>query len=368
MEARTLRRAGTGLVPLAESSNGLLCAEGDVVVVASRTAALPLLHLRGEALSPVPGTLAAEGGGFVAQFELLVDSWAGRTTLVLDDDGSELAVMLDVRPSGSKLGPGEWEGLIGELAALSQALPWGLSPGSATGAFEPDALATVHPAIMELELPPLLRLLKALLADPPTRTLRTRAQRPLDLSRSADLRTLRWLSTRPLELAGLRGAAPEGSHPDPRVLVDQPSAMASPDHPVTRYVASLLARVRARLAETAARLRRPAGHGVPDPAARAYARHLAGRAEAAMAAIGSVQRAPLFRAVRPGELSEDVLQSLQDHPVHAAIHRSCRRLLRPGLLKDALAGHLDDKASLRVWLARVGERPAVQRGMAVPKA
>lgn len=36
-------------------------------------------------------------------------------------------------------------------------------------------------------------------------------------------------------------------------------------------------------------------------------------------------------------------------------------------LKDALAGHLDDKASLRAWLDRVGERPAVQRGMAVPK-
>ncbi len=36
-------------------------------------------------------------------------------------------------------------------------------------------------------------------------------------------------------------------------------------------------------------------------------------------------------------------------------------------LKDALGPHLDDKPAIRAWLARVGERPAVQRGMTVPK-
>ena len=36
-------------------------------------------------------------------------------------------------------------------------------------------------------------------------------------------------------------------------------------------------------------------------------------------------------------------------------------------LKDALAQHLDGKEALRAWLDRVGARPAVQRGMEVPK-
>ncbi len=36
-------------------------------------------------------------------------------------------------------------------------------------------------------------------------------------------------------------------------------------------------------------------------------------------------------------------------------------------LKDALGSHLDDKTQIRGWLDRVGARPAVQRGMAVPK-
>jgi GST-like protein len=37
------------------------------------------------------------------------------------------------------------------------------------------------------------------------------------------------------------------------------------------------------------------------------------------------------------------------------------------LLKDTLGSHLDDKREVRAWLDRVGARPAVQRGMAVPK-
>ena len=36
-------------------------------------------------------------------------------------------------------------------------------------------------------------------------------------------------------------------------------------------------------------------------------------------------------------------------------------------LKDALGSYLDDKTKVRAWLDRVGARPAVQRGMAVPK-
>ena len=41
-------------------------------------------------------------------------------------------------------------------------------------------------------------------------------------------------------------------------------------------------------------------------------------------------------------------------------------LAATGFLKDALGAHLDDKDAIRAWIERVGARPAVQRGMAVP--
>jgi hypothetical protein len=47
--------------------------------------------------------------------------------------------------------------------------------------------------------------------------------------------------------------------------------------------------------------------------------------------IKAVQRAPLFRAVRPEALTDSVLQSLPDHPLYSAIHRVGRRLTDPGL-------------------------------------
>jgi hypothetical protein len=131
----------------------------------------------------------------------------------------------------------------------------------------PDALASVHPAIIEQQLPIFCRLLRQLVADPPTQTLRIRAIRPLDISRKTDLRTIRWLSNHPLELAGVRGLVIENERPNSRALVDQPSTQESCDHPLTRYVAYLLERVRRRLVTTALSLKRPAGHGVRDPSA-----------------------------------------------------------------------------------------------------
>lgn len=329
--ANAYRRSGKDLQPLVEGADGFECSEGDVIVVVTRSANLPRLFMQATDIPVVPGSQAKDGDVYVAHFERLIDTWAGRTTLTLSDGDIELPLRLDVRPADSKLKGGEWEALITELSALSDTLPWGMSPGTASGNSKPEALATVHPAIIEHQLPILCRLLRALATDPPTRILRVRTQRPLDASKAADLRTLRWLSRRPLELKGLRGLMTEGENADPRVLADQPAVIASIDHPVTRYVCYLLARVQARLAETAKRLRRPAGHGVPDPAERAYARQLATDVEDAARRLASSRRTPLFLAVRPEPLSDAVLQSLQDHPLQAAIHQVCRALLRPGL-------------------------------------
>jgi hypothetical protein len=331
MRLRAFRRQLDGLSPLEEGENGALCSEGELIVLETHTRAIPQMSMRGELLSPKPGSLKAEEGGFVACFERLIDMWAGRTVFTLEDGDATQRLTLDIGPHRRKLAEGGWEALINELSARSAALPWGMSPGSAGGEIRPDALATVHPAIVERELPAFRRLLGQLLADPPSRTLYTRAVRPLDISRGADLRTLRWLSRRPLELAGLRGEASEGLPPNPRALADQPAAVTSLDHPITRYIAHLLGSVRARLEKSARSLRSPAGHGVHDPAASAYAAQLADDIERATRAIQAVQMAPVFRAVRPERLSDAVLQSLPDHPLYSAIHRVGRRLLEPGL-------------------------------------
>jgi hypothetical protein len=44
-----------------------------------------------------------------------------------------------------------------------------------------------------------------------------------------------------------------------------------------------------------------------------------------------MQRAPLFRSVRREPLTDSALQSLPDHPLYSALHRSGRRLAEPGL-------------------------------------
>jgi PD-(D/E)XK nuclease superfamily protein/uncharacterized protein DUF2357 len=317
------------LEPLEQSGGSYLCSEGDVVVLRTHTQLLPRLRLCGQDL--YPRGLDQSEQGFTAEFDRLIDTWAGRTVLTLEGGPDTETIRLDIDPHRRKLGPGAWEAMIRELCEVSASLPWGLSPGGAGGRTTPDALANVHPAIIEQELPAFQRLLRQLLADPPTTTLRIRTVRPLELSRRLDLHTMRWLSRRPLELAGVRGLATDDQPADPRALADQPEALVTLDHPVTRYVAHLLERVRRRLAATALSLRSSAKHGVPDPAATSYARQLAENVEAAAGAIQAVQRAPLFRTVKPEPLNDSVIQSLPDHPLYAAIHRIGRRLLQPGL-------------------------------------
>jgi hypothetical protein len=299
------------------------------VVICTRTQDLPRLTLCGEAL--LAKELHRDGDEFVAEFERLIDAWAGRTVLVLDAGGISERLQLDIGPHQKKLGPGAWEALIEELSQISTGLPWGFSPGGAEGTMTPDALSTVHPAIVENQLPIFLRLMLQFVGDPPMSTLRTRAFRPLDVTRAADLRTIRSLARRPLELAGVRGLAPEALTPNVRVLVDQPNATTTFDHPVTRYVVFLLQKVRARLLSTAHNLRSAAGHGIPNAVATNYARQLADDVDRARHVLEDLQKTRLFRGVKSEPISNTAIQALPDHPLYLAIHRVGRRLANPGL-------------------------------------
>jgi hypothetical protein len=323
------RQIKGALQPLEKGSNGYLCSEGELIVFQTHTSDLPELLLCGETLNPK--SLRRQGQDFIGIYERLIDTWAGRTVFVLRGGHTPQQIQLDIGPHEKKLGVGAWDELIQELSQISNTLPWGMSPGAVAGRITPDALASVHPAIIEQRLPGFCRLLRQLLADPPIRTLRIRTARPLDVSRKADLRTVRWLSNHPLEFAGIRGLATEDQRPNPRALVDQPGTQESRDHPVTRYVAYLLERVRRRLVTTAVSLRQRAGHGVPDLSAAAYARQLAENVELAASEIEKVQRAPLFHSVRPEPPTDSVMQSLPDHPLYSAIHRVGRQLISPGL-------------------------------------
>jgi len=80
------RTAGQQLEPLELGPKGFRCSEGDVVIVCTRTAHLPTLTMCG-------GTLAAkvmrpDGEIFIAEFERFIDTWAGRTTLMLEETTS----------------------------------------------------------------------------------------------------------------------------------------------------------------------------------------------------------------------------------------------------------------------------------------
>jgi hypothetical protein len=323
------RQVGSELWPLENGPNGLLCSEGELIVFKTHTPDLPELLLCGETL--ISKSLGRQGQDFIGVYERRIDMWAGRTVFVLRDGPTLHQIQLDIGPHEKKLGVNAWEELIQELSQISNTLPWGMSPGAAMGRITPDALATVHPAIIEQQLPIFCRLLRQLLADPPTQTIRIRTARPFDASRKADLRTVRWLGNHPLELAGIRGLATEDQRPNPRALIDQPQTQESSDHPVTRYFAYLLERVRRRLISTAASLVASPGHGVRDHSADIYAKQLAEEVELAITAVERVQRAPLFRAARPEPLADSVLQSLPDHPFYSAIHRVGRQLINPGL-------------------------------------
>jgi hypothetical protein len=319
------------------------------------------MRMAGRALEPQ--RLVQRGNGFEARYELFVETWAGRTTVELLDGAVRRAIILEIGPHERKLGPDQFDAMLAELSNRSSGIIWGLSPGTRSGLAASTAPAVVHPVIFASQLPVFERLLARFMADPPTTTRRTREARPLDLSRRADLKTLRWLGRRPAVLRAVRGDGSVVAFADPRTPVDQPRSISSYDHPVTCYVAYLLKRLLVRFRETALTLRTAPGRPFRDPAIEAHAEMLASEVDAAAVWIEAMLARPLFRQVRPEPIGETALQSLEDEPLYGALHRVARRMLDPGLayspggdLQSALK-HTYDLFELFVLYRLIDELP-----------
>lgn len=300
-----------------------------MVILDLRTKELPSVRMAGREL---PRERLAHGGdGFETQYRLLIDTWAGRTLLDIQHGDVRRSITLEIGPHARKFSQNEFDTMLAELSQRATALVWGLSPGLGSGAWGAQAPAVAHPIVIETQLPLFEALLARFVADPPTTTVRTREARPLDFARRVDLRTLRWLGQRPDVLRALRGDLIAGSFISPRTRVDQPEAIRSYDHPVTRYVFYLLRRLLARFRETVETLRTARRRPYSDPTIEAHAEALAARVDAASARIEVQLGHPLFRRVRAEPLSETARQTLPDHPLHAALHRVASRMLQPGL-------------------------------------
>lgn len=325
------RALGGARQALEMGPKGWLCSEGDRIILCATGTVLP--DLRSAGMSLPHRSLTHVAGVFSAEYELLIDSWAGRMVLDLCAGGAVCEQLrLDIRPSERKLQGDEFEAMLDELSLRSPALLWGLSRGAMSGKESRDAPAVVHPIVVDALLPQFERLLRRFLLDPPTRSVRTRDLRPFDLSRRADVATMRWLGRRPTLLATLRGQGPSGAAPD-RTPIDQPVTLQSLDHPVTRYFAHLAKRVSERFLDSAARLRMRQGMFV-DPVADAHAESLAQRLEASAQRLGAVLQHPVFRQASREPPSETAIQAIADHPLFSALQRVGRRLLEPGLAYD----------------------------------
>ena len=346
--------------PLLREGEGWACSEGDIVVLDMFTHDLPIVRMAGHELQPK--RLVQINDRFEARYELFINTWAGRTTVELLDGTIRRAITLEIGPHERKLSPYQFDAMLAELSDRSPGFIWGLSPGTRSGVATSAALAVVHPVIIASQLPVFERLLLRFMADPPTTTRRTREARPLDISRRADLMTLRWLGRRPAVLRALRGKG-DASAFDPRTPVDQPKSTSSYDHPVTRYLAYLLRRLLTRFRGTALTLRTAPGRPFRDPAIEAHAEALANEVDVAAAWIETILARPLFRQVQPEPISETALQSLEDEPLNGALHRVARRLLDPGLayspggdLQSALK-HTYDLFELFVLYRLIDELP-----------
>ena len=329
----TLSKKGSGgtvdVLPAAPGGASWLCEEGDQIVIDAVTAGLPTLSIAGQAV--MPRSLAHGADGYHARFEILVDTWAGFTRLEAGGGAQLTQLALEVRPHRYKLGASAFDDMLAELSERSAGLIWGLSPGSALGAQASGALAVVHPAVLQSQLPRFLRLVAAYLASPPTSTVRVTRPRALDLARRPDVATLRRLGRRPALLRALQGEAGAGRFADPRQPIDQPEVTASTDHPMTRYLAYLLHQLVRRFRSSERALRTAKARPYPDPAAEAHAAWLADAMADGARQLEATTRVPLLRSVRPEPLDGSALQSLADQPTFGAIHRLGRRLLDPGL-------------------------------------
>lgn len=315
---------------LALGPKGWKCAEGDRVILSAHSARLCQLRSSGSLIEAA--SLSQVENGFEARYEFLIDSWAGRMPVELCVDGEVCEhLTLDIRPSENKLSEAEFDDMLEELSARSPSMLWGLSQGKTAGSQGRSSPPIVHPIVIDALLPVFERLMKRFVADPPILRRPTRELAPFDLTRRADVSTLRWLGRRPMLLSSLLKR--EWTGEAQRTLIDQPASRETLDHPVTRYFGHLLHWIRGRLVESAMLLRRRSGL-FEDPIADAHAEVLAQRLEAAGVRLKMLSDARAFRHAGREPPGETALQQIGDHPLYSAIQRLGRRLLDPGLGYD----------------------------------
>ena len=305
------------------------CSEGDIITIETRTQKLPIVRLAGRTLAHEHLSLADQG--YLGQYLLFIDTWAGRTNLEIQDGTSTSTLTFQVQPSQRKLGQDEFDAMLHELAQRNPGILWGLSPGGHRGAASKSSPAVVHPAIINSQLPLLNRLFALFIAEPPKVTLRSREAQPLDLARRVDLTTMRWLGRRPLVLEGLRGNITAGSYTNQRTPIDQPKTFTSLDHPITRYFAYLLHRLINRFRDSSQLLRAGPKRAFRDPVVESHAEALAITLDQATGQIENLLSLPPFRCLCPEPPTETVYQLLGDQPLFGAINRSAQLLLTPGL-------------------------------------
>ena len=268
------------------------------------------------------------GEGLVWRWIFRSESWCGRATLNVVSDDPPIDLVIRAVPSGSKYSEDEYERMIERILSFGANTVWGLAPGQDRGSEIADAsLGATHPAIVEEYLAPILDQLERILRNPVVSHRRIEVVERLRPARPITSQTLRWLSTRPDELAELRKG-------DVRSAIPQQVRQETYDHPANRYVKTLVRRIRENFDQTAIALLDFAHGGLIGDLEKARARHLADRLRTAMNKLSSALQTSLLRELEPGEMSEGVVQVFGDHPAYARFAKLGRRILNLGVRLD----------------------------------
>jgi hypothetical protein len=316
-------RNSSGTLPVSE--DGAWCAEeGDEVALSAAgphpsTAVLSGAHL-------APSSVRRDGALIITRWIIPIHTWAGRAELVIDDGNEVITRALDVSPHPGKLGVTAFREMIDELVEVSRGLPWGLSPGSLGGERDDDAPAVVHPAVLEAELPLLLRALRQLRGEALTCTTRTREVLPLRHARHVDPRSLRWLSTKPYAMLAV--TRPDVAQVDAAPLVEQRRTERSYAHPATAHLRFLVDRLLRALRRSEDLLAAAGASSSPDAE---HARWLRQRVSAGRLQLEAERDGGPLGLVAPAPATEGAAQAVVDHPVYARVQRTARRLLDPGM-------------------------------------
>ena len=305
------------------------CAEGDRITIETRTVALPVMLLAGRVMPHI--RIALCGSTYEAKYELIIDTWAGKTNLRLEAGESSIILRFNAKPHDQKIGKDEFDAMLHELTLRSSGLIWGLSPGQHKGNLATLSPVVVHPSVVSSQLPGLLRLLSMFAAEPPYMAQKSRETLPFNRGRRVDLKTLRWLGTRPKLLETARGRFDSSDTANSQPLIDQPTLTYSFDHPVTRYFSYLINRLISRFESSAGVLKAGPQRRFRDPDVEAHAGALAIELNNAASTLRTLLQKSPFKGLSPAPATETVLQILVDHPLCCAINRTAQLLLTPGL-------------------------------------